>query len=168
METEKIINPPPNLIVFSGHTEEWDAYQESLFQVFCKTIVEARLTFQGMPVNPRRFPEEKGKHFTFWHLISEGEKEEDRTPDLRRCERLDWVAWVIQNCESNPDISYWESRRKRSKNFVIWYEKGEFAVVIARRSRYFVLLSAYHVMSGHRINAFIREREEYRKSLKKS
>ena len=164
MEAEEINVTPPDLIVFSGKTEEWELYQERLFDVFKKTIVEGKLRFLGLPVNPRRFPEEKGKHFTFWHLISEGEKEEERTPDLRRCERIAWVAWIIKNCGSHPDISYWESKRGSSRNFVLWYEEGQFAVILAKRSRYFVLLSAYQVVNDRRIQSFRRDRDEYREN----
>lgn len=31
-----------------------------------------------------------GKEATFWHMIQEGRIEEDRTPDIRRCERIRW------------------------------------------------------------------------------
>ncbi len=164
MASEEIDVTPPELIEFSGRTEEWKAYEESLFEVFKKTIVEDKLRFQGLPVNPRRFPEEKGKHFTFWHLITEGEKEEDRTPDFQRCKRIGWVSWIIKNCENESIISYWESRRGSSKNWVIWYEKGQFAVVLAKRSQYFVLLSAYQVTDPRRIKSFERDREEYRQN----
>lgn len=164
MEAEKIEDVmPPDIIVFSGNTAEWESYQDKLFNVFKATIIDNRLFFQGLPVNPRRFPETRGKHFTFWHLISEGEKEDERTPDLRRCERIGWIAWVIKNHGNHPDISSWENRRGSSKNIVVWYEKGEFAVFLGKRNGYFLLLSAYPIMQEKRIRAFQRDREESRK-----
>ena len=168
MEAEALNPSPPALVPFSGHTDDWELYQESLFKIFQETLIDAPLRFMGMPVRLRRFPEEKGKHFTFWHLISEGETEAERIPDLRRCERIRWTSWVIAGCGLNPDITYWQSRRKRSDNFVLWLEKAQFAVILAQRKGYFMLLTAYPVTEKRRIASFIREREEYRKTLKKS
>lgn len=167
MEAEKIdYLTPPNIVVFSGN--DWESYQNDLFSIFEDTIIKNKLLFQGLPVTPRRFPEYKGKHFTFWHLISEGEKEDDRTPDLRRCERIGWISWIIKNCENHPGISYWENQRGNSRNVVLWYEEGQFAVILAKRSKYFVMLSAYQITEERRIKTFQRDRDEYRKSIYKS
>ncbi len=164
MEAEEVnsLTPPP-LNVFSGDTEEWDSYQESLFEIFRTTILEAGLTFQGVKIQCRRQPEYQGKHAAFWHLISEGEREDQRTPDFRRCERLAWVAWIIQNADKK-EISYWESKRGRETNIVLWNEQSEFAVILGKRNGYYLLLTAYAVIEEHRIASFQREREEYLKS----
>lgn len=161
METSEIdpINPP-DLFIFSG---EWDLYQESLYEIFLDTICKANLTFQGLPIRIKKHPEYKEKHFTFWHLTSEGEKEEERTPDLRRCERLSWVSWIIINCDKNNDISYWENKRGSQKHIVIWHEKGSYAVILAKRNGYFLLKTAYHVKEN-RAKDFIKDRS---KSLNK-
>lgn len=166
MATEEIDNQqPPEIFEFPG---DWQPYEDALFKIFQDTIVNDSLTFLGLPIKTRYFEPTKGKHFTFWHIISEGEKETERTPDMRRCERISWIAWVIKNHETHSNISYWESKRKSSKNFVIWYEEGQFAVVLSKRSTKFVLLSAYHVTSTHRIESFKRERDNYRKNTPKS
>lgn len=166
METEDLNNDsPPELIIFSGKGEEWQAYEEQLFKIFHDTIATGSLSFQGLPVSPRRHPEYKGRHFTFWHLISEGPTEDERTPDFRRCERIAWVAWTISNAIKNPGISYWESKRPGSTNVVLWYEEGQFAVILAKRKKYFVLLSAYQIVDERRIKSFERERDDYRANI---
>ncbi len=110
----------------------------------------------------QRRPEYKGKHFTFWHLISEGEIESKRTPDMRRCERLRWIKWVIENVLAAPEITYWESKPKGSTNIVVWYETGGYAVVLAKRSGYYLLKTAY-VVKPRRAKGFEYEREQYKK-----
>ena len=152
---------PPELLLFSGNTDEWVQYQENLFVIFRSDLLQTTLLFRGLRVNPRRFPEFRGKHFTFWHIISEGDFESERFPDLRRCERIRWIAWIIANCDGHDGISYWESKRGSSQNFVLWYEKGQFVVILAKRSTYFVLLSAYHVTDERRIATFKRDRDAY-------
>ena len=69
METSDIAdNSLPALTMFSG---EWEPYEEALYSIFIGTILKGNLSFQGLRVGVRRMPEYKGKHFAFWHLISE-------------------------------------------------------------------------------------------------
>jgi hypothetical protein len=161
METSQQVDGqnPPDLILFSG---DWDTYQESLYQVFQDTICNANLTFQGLRVSIKRHPEYKEKHFTFWHITSEGEKEEERTPDIRRCERIAWVNWIITNCDKHSGISYWENKRGSQKHVVIWCEEHSYAVVLAKRNGYFLLKTAYHV-SNRRADTFRKERGQSQK-----
>jgi hypothetical protein len=95
--------------------------------------------FRGDPVKVRYMPESKRKGYGFWHLISEapdqGNRDEDeRIPDLRRCERVRWVAWCIQNAHE-AGFSWWENERGRETHVVIWAEEHDFAVVLAKRRR---------------------------------
>ena len=160
MEPKEINNQtPPELVIFSG---EWEPHQEALFQIFKKAFLDNTVQFQGLPVRIKKHPAYKEKHFAFWHLISEGEKEEERTPDMRRCERLPWVSWVIENCEKCSDISCWENKRGSQKHAVIWYEKENYVVILAKRKGYFLLKTAY-LAESYRTKGFIREREEFKK-----
>jgi len=164
METQKPVDPlaPPDLIEFGG---DWEIYQEQIYEVFRITICDAALTFQGLKVAIKKHPEYKDKHFSFWHITSEGEREEERTPDLRRCERMGWVKWLITNCESHPGISYWENKRGSQKHVVIWCEEHKYAVILAKRNGYYLLKTAY-VVSDDREKSFKKERAEYIKKLK--
>lgn len=152
----------PELFPFHG---DWDRYEEELYEIYLETIIRSGLTFGGVRVNAKRAPETKKKGFTFWHLISEGEIEEDRNPDLRRCERIRWVAWAIQNAISHSDLSWWENKRGGSIHVVIWHEKEGFAVILAKRNGYFVLKTTYMVKK-YRRKDFEREREEFWRSQK--
>lgn len=158
METEGIKQLPPILV----YPNDWEAYEASLYDIFLNTLINNQPSFQGLLVSIRRSPEYKEKHFAFWHLISEGEKEEERTPDFRRCERLAWVAWIIENGEKHPEISFWENIRGSSTHVVIWHERENFTVVLAKRNGYFLLKTAYVPDEG-RVKDFIKERAEYYK-----
>lgn len=158
METSEVnITTPPDLLIFDGG--DWFAYQEALYEVFLNTIWSAKLTFQGLPVNAKKQPEHKGKHFAFWHLTSNGEIEEEREPDLRRCERLAWVSWVILNVDRHPEITYWENKRGNQRHIVVWCEGHNYAVILAKRNGYFLLKTAY-VVDKRRAKAFEQERSK--------
>lgn len=160
METSGIDNFLPEIFVFPG---EWGPYEEALYAIFTETLLNSDIYFQGAPVAIKKHPEYKGKHFSFWHLISEGEKEEERTPDLRRCERLAWISWIIKNCDNCTDISWWENKRGSQKHIVIWYEKVKYAVILAKRNSYYLLKSAY-VATPNRVKIFNKERDGFRKN----
>lgn len=162
METEKEINGdiPPDLILFSG---DWSEYENRLYEVFKSTICNSNLTFQSVTVSIKRQPDYKGKHFSFWHLISEGEKEEERIPDFRRCERLSWVNWIITNYDKNKLITYWENERRGQKHVVIWCEEHSYVVILAKRNGYYLLKTAYCV-SDRRAKIFRRESSTFNKN----
>lgn len=142
MEAKKLnVKLPPNINSFSG---DWEDYLDNIHLVFLKTLFENKLlVLFNLPVRLKKNPEYKEKSFTFWHLISQGEKEEERIPDIRRCERLGWIHWVIENVLKNPDIVCWENKRGTKKHLVLWYDKESYAVILERRRDYFLLKTAY-------------------------
>jgi len=152
----------PPLENFSG---DWENYEDELYQIFLDTVVNGRLTFQGLPVKSQYRPETNGKGFSFWHLISEGENEDDRTPDLRRCERIRWLSWLISHVDSVDEISWWENRRGTNTHVVLWLEVESFAVVLAKRNRYYLIKTAYMVKS-RRERTFRKERDRFWASRK--
>ena len=125
------------------------------------SIASADLTFNGLKVSCQFRPESQGKHFGFWHVISEGEIEDDRTPDFRRCERVSWIAYLITNADSDESISWWKNKRGTNTHVVIWHEAENFVVILAERNDYYMLRSAYCPQSG-RVKAFIKERDNFR------
>ncbi len=137
-------NGLPKLAEFGG---DWQAYEDAIYEIFLRTIVKANLTFGGLPISCQFRPASKNKHYGFWHLISEGEAqdEDSRTPDMRRCERIEWVGWMIRNADTCGDIIYWNNTRGGSTHVVILHRTEKFAVVLAARTDYYLLKSAYPV-----------------------
>lgn len=151
---------PPNIIVFSG--SDWPSYQNKLYEIFCETLLKKSVLFLGLPVKIKRHPEYLEKHFAFWHLISEGEREDERIPDPRRCERISWISWVIENCHDNEDIYWWKNERWGNKHVVMWYKKENYVVILAERNGYFLLKTAYLVKSN-RAKTLKKEMNEFYK-----
>jgi hypothetical protein len=153
---------------------DWAAYEDAIYAVYLETVAHARLVFRGHPVKVRFRPETKRKGYGFWHLISEApdprnRNEDDRIPDLQRCERVRWVAWCIQNADS-VGFSCWENRRDRETHVVIWAEAHDFAVILAKRftpdgPRFYLLKTAY-CLRRHTIRKFTKERDAWRAAQK--
>ena len=152
----------PDLFVFEGI---WADYEDSLYEIYLADIVDADLRFKNLKICCQYRPESHGKHFGFWHIISEGKVENDRTPDLRRCERIRWIAYLIKNAEINDDISWWENERGGNIHVVIWHEAENFVVILAKRKDYYLLKSAY-CAEKHRKRTFEKERDNFLKLQK--
>lgn len=150
----------PELFTFHG---DWDKYEDELYAIYLETIVNCEIKFRGMPVKTQYRPATKGKGFGFWHLISDGPNEDDRIPDMRRCERIRWVVWLIHNAETDQALSWWENKRGHNTHVVIWQEQENFAVVLAKRNGYYLLKTAYWVKQKRHAD-FIRERAEFQKA----
>ncbi|MDP2756485.1 MAG: oxidoreductase [Desulfurivibrionaceae bacterium] len=155
----------PPLESFSG---SWDAYINHVYAVYCEQILHNGLRFRGIPVKPRFTPESKGKIYGFWHVTSEGEIEDDRTPDLRRCERIRWISWAIENVDKYEEITWWDERSKSNdREVVLWVEAEQFVVILAWRSQgYWLLKTAYLASKPHKIKGLRKNRERYWRARK--
>ena len=151
---------PPDLLRFADFGGDWSSYEDELNRVFMAEIARAGLVFRGAAVNCRRHDEVAGRWASYWHLVQEGRVEENRTPDLRRCERLRWVPWLIQNAVAHPEIDEWQNTRGTEVNTLLWYRE-EYLVILGRRNDYWLLRSAYCTEQGGRISRLRRERDAF-------
>lgn len=139
--------PLPAIIPFSNFNN-WDRYLDALYQIYMDELVNAQLTFNGLPIRYRFKPPTNDKGFGFWHIISEGDKEDDRLPSFERCEKIRWIPWMIQEFGEDPDIVLIHSDRGSSKNVVLWNMRIHYAVILSERNGYYLLLSAYPTTVG--------------------
>jgi hypothetical protein len=150
----------PPLEIFSG---DWQNYEDRIYAVYQECVIQSNLRFNNLAVRTRITPETKGKHFGFWHMVSEGEVEEEREPDLRRCERIRWVSWVIENCFKYSEISWWLEKRNNRSEIVIWIEAEQYVVVLSERRDYWLLKTSYLATRSGKIKQLKRNREKYAK-----
>lgn len=137
----------PALLTFHG---DWEEYLDKVYDQYMADLISAPKYLRGKQIRARFNPPTQGKGFSFWHVISEGQSEESRTPDLRRCERIAWIAWMIERAEeADPRIRTWPSSRTTSRGtrerLVVWCEDAEYVVVLEENQQAFLLVSAYPV-----------------------
>lgn len=160
---------PPELLRFDG---DWERYVSHAYEAFLETFVQSGVQFRGCRVTAPYRPESHGKHFSFWHVISEApdpknRNEEERIPDLRRCERIRWIAWAIRQADAGGGgVSWWENTRKRDTHIVIWAEEHDFAVILGKRRGYYVLKTAYCNLKSGRRRSFEKEKKKYWRAQK--
>lgn len=141
------MNLPP-LVLLS----DYDAtrYLDAVFDIFNKEVANGSLSFLQLPIKCPWHPPFDDKHFCFWHLISEqgdSSKEEDRIPDPRRCERIRWIAYVINNANDENKVWCWEkdvkTKRGRSSHIILYLHEENYMVVLRRKSNRLELVTAY-------------------------
>lgn len=138
----------PELVRLEDHGGDWEKYIEEVYTIFIHDFVKNKPTFKGKRFGLKRHPLFKDKEATFWHITSEGKSETDRIPDLRRCERIRWPRAIIDNY-TNEKILCWENIRNNEKRIVMWYREEDYVVVLADRTEYVLLWTAYCVRYEH-------------------
>jgi hypothetical protein len=154
----------PDIYEFHG---DWTSYVEELYEIYLSEIVNnTSLTFHALPIKTRFKPLTNNKGFGFWHIISDGEEEDEREIDFRRCESLPWVSYCISNAAQPPaPIHWWKNKRGSNIHIVILSEETGFVVVLAQRSDYYLLKTAYFPR-GRRLETLKKERDKYWKKIK--
>ena len=151
----------PALIRFEDYHGNWQRYEDAVYSKFYSDFIASILIFQGLPVKITKNLI-KGKERGFWHLIQEGRVEEQRTPDLRRCERIAWVRAAIEHF-NEPDVIKWSKQIEGKTRQLLWVEDAEFLVVLEKRPNAWFLWTAYCVTEEYKKRKL---RKEYEQAIK--
>lgn len=151
----------PPLVLFSDCEGNWDKYLNVIYAYFKQDFIDNMPFFRKQRLGLKKHPLEKGKEATFWHLISEGSNEDDRLPDIRRCERIRWPKPVIENTDK-PVIKVWENKRKNDKRILLWLESQEYLVILSERKGYLLPWTAYLVTKEHQKRKLQKEYETFK------
>lgn len=106
----------------------------------------------------KRHPLVNGREATFQHLVSEGDDEGQRLPDLRRCERIRWPRAIIDALGTHRVVA-WANERRGDRRVVIALPDFTYAVILADRGDHIMLWTAYVVDKAYRRKQMRAERE---------
>lgn len=153
----------PDLVLFEHSGGDWNRYVQRLHQYFEADFVTSKPSWPGKRVGFKRHPEYQGKSATFWHLISEGTVESDRTPDLRRCECIRWPRPMMEEFDdcapgtSSCRLTWWKSTRKGEVRFVLALNDFSYVLVVADRGDFVIPWTAYCVERQHQRDRLSKE-----------
>lgn len=147
------------LELYEDFNGNWSKYQEVIYDIFKTDFIDSKPLFEGKEVNIRKHPIEYGKEEAFFHVTCQDySKNQNRVPDIRRCERIRWVRDFIENynCDSSvcPDcdgIKLWEEPAPKGtyKRVHLLLEEERYMVVIERRETYCLLITAFYFTHDH-------------------
>jgi hypothetical protein len=153
----------PPLVQLADYEGDWNSYLQAIYTFFEQDFVKNCPSFHGMKMQLKRQPVIEGKEATFWHIISEGKEEKDRIPDFRRCERIRWPRPLIENGKE-PPLKIWSNVRKGEERICLWLEEAEYLVVLAKRSGYILLWTAYTTPQPHQKRKLQIEYEAFKRA----
>lgn len=156
----------PELIYLEDAGGEWNTYLDLLYHAFVADFVRSKPRWPGKRVALKRYPEYQGKGATFWHMISEGGIEDERIPDLRRCERIRWPKPIMevfpdQKPAQGDRIVWWRNQRGREQRIVLALADFSYVVIVSEREDFVLPWTAYTVEQTHRRDKLQREFEDY-------
>jgi len=142
----------PPLVLLENYNGNWTQYIEVVYAHFKQDFVDSKPLFRGIRMGLKRLPIEQGKEATFWHMTSEGKVEADRTPDLRRCERIRWPKPIVERVPCD-DLRVWAEQRRRENRIAIAPSDFSYILILAerqgRQSAYYIPWTAYYVQYDH-------------------
>lgn len=150
----------PPLVLLEDYRGDWEEYIEAIYDVFCTDIVDSTPSFRGAPIRLKRHPYLRDKEATFWHVTSEGKQEDQRLPDLRRCERVPWIRPMIEAGDSDR-VLHWRNRRSAQWSSIFAVPDLSYVVVARDRGHYLLRWTAYCVEQRHSRDKLRREYESY-------
>lgn len=154
----------PELVLFTDYENNWDNYLSALYAFYTEDFIETKPVFRGEKLAVKKHPLTDGKEATFWHIIQEGKNEDDRIPDLRRCERIRWPKPIIEHCDE-CGIKVWENERHTKKgkqiSVCVWFEQMEYLIILRKRTGYILFWTGYPVTVLHRKNKLEQEYQGY-------
>lgn len=151
----------PLLILLEHHKGVWDDYFEAIYKIFHQDFVLTKPNFRGKRLGLKRYPEYEGKSATFWHMISTGDQENERIPDIRRCERIAWPKPIIEDCDHSC-LKVWAEPKGKNQRIHIWFEDEGYLVVLDDRGDYILPWTAFYIEREHQRNKYNKRWKRYR------
>jgi len=156
----------PEELHFKDYNGDWDRFLSDTYAVFERDFKQSKLSYESYPITFDTNIED-GKEAVFWHIIQREDCQAGiRVPDFRRCERIPWPRPMIEH-PADAAISIWENNRTRQTRVLIWLERLDYLIVLARRPKVVVLVTAYCTDIDHTRQKLIKERDEYRQKMQK-
>lgn len=168
MQDTCVLNSSDALFVCEDLTHFAD-YEDSLFEIFLDLYEHGSIVYNGLPVRMKHYPPDYGERSGFYHLTCENYQhtadENDRVPDLRRCERLEWAEKIISDCSPTcPKLLVWENVRHGKANIVLFCPELDYVVILGKRKDYLLLTTAYPVNYPNRKKDLLREYNAYKQT----
>lgn len=160
----------PDLVLFNDYSNNWNNYQEVIYNIFKEDIVDNPLSFDGKIIKIRWQPIEYGKPEAFFHVTCQDyNKDGKRLPDFRRCERIRWIRAFIKNykcdsslCESCAGVKVWNEICQNKMRVHILLEEERYIVVVEPRENYCLLITAFYFEHNHALKKKLKRYEKFK------
>lgn len=154
----------PDSILFSDFGGDWPSFIEEVYSEFKKNFIDSKPQYLGKNVDIIHQTIFDGKERSFWHIVSEGNCcDKDRTPDIRRCEKVTHVRPLIEHTDNScQHYLVWQKfHDKTSKNRIyLWCVLDNLLVVLEDRKSHYKLITAF-VVKEYNVAYYKKEYDKY-------
>lgn len=155
----------PEIITLDDYHGDYVAYQNFLYNVY-KRDIKSGLIYNNLRISMRSHPRYLDKEESFYHFTCKENKhgDDERLPDLRRCERLGWIKPTIMTDHTNLcSFDCLKIYEKKGKTHLLNFE-DRYLVVLDLRSTYILLVTAFYIEHDHTLNKKLKDYEKYKKA----
>ena len=161
----------PNLETLEAHGNEWAKYIEAIYAVFKEHFISSLPRRGRITIGVRPIIEDQNKERAFWHITSQGSIERERTPDLRRCERIRYPKPMIE-LDQAKNLFVWEkeklmNQKRRETRLHIAVDDFSYIVVLSpveHGSKRF-LVTTFYIEYRHQREKYKKDYQEYMKKI---
>lgn len=153
----------PNLIYLADYNNDFSAFFEAAYEIFTNAFILRPTYFNGVRVGLKKHPMVDDKECTFYHVTHCGDIEKERTPDIRRIERIRYPSFIIHN-NNHSSIKVWQNRRGKDERILLFHEDENYLVVLCKRKGFLLFWTAYLIETNHTKRKLLKEYETYIKA----
>jgi len=150
----------PELLLLENHQGNFALYNDAVYAVFRNDFVKNKPVFENKKLALKRHPLIDGKEYTYYHFTHSGNVETERTPDLRRMERIGFPKPMI-DFSDNQNLKVWQNQRGTKERILILHETERYLVVLDDRKNYILPWTAYLVEHDNQLRRLLAEYEQY-------
>lgn len=133
----------PDEIPLSDFGGQWPEYEQHIYEIFLEHFVNNSFIYDGTRISCKKHPEINGKSGTFWHIISSGQTESEKEPDLERCSKIAWPKAIMENTDDDNVLVWTDDSYKGGSRTKILLTDPAYLVILANRNGYSLLWTAY-------------------------
>lgn len=161
----------PELELNSNYNGKWIDYENILYEIFKSDFIESNPLFDNKKVVIRREPYINGKEEAFYHITCQDYcHDNNREPDLRRCERIRWVRSFIENysrcdpslCMNCTGIKIWSEPYGKHSRVYLLLEEQKYIVIVENRMNYNLLITAFYIGQEHYMRKLLKRYQHHR------
>lgn len=153
----------PKKIFLQDYSGNYQLFIDAVYTIFEKDFVKYHPSFGSHRLRLKYHPKFQKRAYTFYHMTHKGEIENERIPDLRRCECLPWGRPTIEKVEEYS-LRFWEQERKGKHRICIWLETEDdvdYFFILDVRKTYILPWTAFVAEYPHEIKKKEKEYQQW-------
>ena len=159
------LNRLPQIIELQEFGGNYKSYIDAVYDVFYNDFIKNKAYFGSHELKMKFNPIFQDRAYTFYHMTHEGEKEDERLPDFRRCERIGWAKSCVENVDT-WGLRFWRQTRRNSENRICILldviDDYDYFVVLEVRETYVLLWTAFVATLPHETKRKLKEYETWK------